>query len=114
MGKWGTSLSGAILFHILSFPYEWPSISGVVGNGGPRFFKFIFAIQSNLYIWGIKAYFHLKMENFAQISVMKQNLNFNPWEMKTLFCDFLNYISHYVYLLYEAFKQIVFVVWIVK
>ena len=45
---------------------------------------------------------------------MKQNLDNNPWEMKTLFCDFLNYISYYVYLLYKAFKQIVFVVCIAK
>ena len=61
--KWGTSLSGAILFYILSFPFEWTCIrGGVVGNGGPRIFKFIFTTQSNLYIWGIQAYFHLKME----------------------------------------------------
>ena len=53
-------------------PYEWNSISGVVGNGDIACLKFIFIIQSNLYIWGIQAYFHLKMENFALISVMNQ------------------------------------------
>ena len=50
------------------------------------------------------------MENFAQISVMKQNIYYNPWEMKTLFCDFLNYISHCVFLISKATKQTVFVV----
>ena len=31
-----------------------------------------------------------------------------------LFCDFLNYIAHCVYLLYKAIKQTVFVVCTVK
>ena len=60
--KWGTSLSGAILLHIRSFPYEWTSISGVVGNGGPRILKFTFNIKSNLYIWESK-----HNSTFAQI-----------------------------------------------
>ena len=84
------------------------------GEWGPIFLKFIFTIQSNLYIWGIQSYFHLKIENFSEISVMKQNLYYNPWEMKFLFCDFLNYISHCVYLLYKAIQQTVFVVCTVK
>ena len=54
-----------------------------------EFFKFIFTIQSNLYIVGIQAYFHFKMENFAQIFVIKQNFDNNPWEMKFYFVIFL-------------------------
>ena len=103
-----------ILFHIRSFPYKWISISGVVGIWGPRFLKFIFTIQSNLYTWGIKEYFHLKMGNFAEISVMKHNLYYNPWEMKIYFFGFLNYISYCVYLLSKAIQQTVFVVCTVK
>ena len=72
------------------------------GEWGPRVFLINFTIQGNLYIWGIQTYFHLIMENFAQISVMKQNLFYNPWEMKNLFCDFLNYISHCVFLISKA------------
>ena len=49
------------------------------------------------------------MENFAQISVMKLNLDYRLWRCKYVFCYLLNYISHYVYLLYKAFKQTVFV-----
>ena len=79
-----------------------------------EFQKFIFSIQSNLYIWGIQAYFHLKMENFAQISVMKQNLDYNPCEMENLFGDFLNYIFYCVFLICKAIKQTVFVVCTVK
>ena len=85
-----------------------------MGNGGPRVFLINFTIQGNLYIWGIQSYYHLKMENLAQISVMKQNLYYNPWEMKFLFCDFLNYISHCVFLISKAIKQTVFVVCTVK
>ena len=54
------------------------------------------------------------MENFAQISVIKQNLYYNPWEMKIIFCDFLNYISHCVFLISKAIKQTVFTVCTVK
>ena len=85
--------------------YNWGS-----GKWGPRVFLINFTIQGNLYIWGIQTYFHLKMENFAQISVMQQNLDYNPWEMKVLFRDFLNYISHFVFLISKAIKQTVFVV----
>ena len=84
------------------------------GEWGGLGFLNNFSIQGNLYIWGIQSYFHLKMENFAQISVMKQNLYYNPWEMKILFCDFLNYISHCVFLISKAIKQTVFVVSAVK
>ena len=85
-----------------------------MGNGGPRVFLINFTIQGNLYIWGIQSYFHLKMENFAEISVVKQNLYYNPWEMKILLCDFLNYIFNCVYLLYKAIKQTVCVLCTVK
>ena len=50
------------------------------------------------------------MENFAQISVKKQNLYYNPWEKKILFCDFLNY----VFLISKVIKQTVFIVCTVK
>ena len=54
------------------------------------------------------------MENFAEISVMEQNLYYNPWEMNILFCDIVNYIFHCVYLLYKAIKSTVCVVCTVK
>ena len=84
------------------------------GGGGARDFLINFTIQSNLYIWGIQSYFHLKMENFAQIFVMKQNLYHNLWKMKILFCDFLNYISHCVFLISKEIKQTVFVLYPAK
>ena len=56
------------------------------GEWGPRVCLINFPIQSNLYIWGNPIIFPPKMENFAQISIMKQNLYYNPWEMKILFC----------------------------
>ena len=51
------------------------------------------------------------MENFANISVKKPNLDH---DFKNIFCDFLNYISHCVYLLSKASKQTVVVVCTVK
>ena len=81
-----------------------------MGNGGPRIKKIILPYRFSSIFGG----FQPKMENFAQISVMKQNSDYNLWKMKILFCYFLNYISHCVYLLYIAIKQAVFVVCTIK
>ena len=71
--------------------YKW-------GNFGPYLFN---SIETNLYKrgsgeWGIEnfqsyyrhtklqAYFCPKMKNFAQVSVSKQNLDYNPKVMKKI------------------------------
>ena len=74
----GDLFKRANLIYIRSFLYK------CVGEWGPSFFKFIFAIQSNLYLSGIQAYFHQLMENFAEISVINQSFYYNRWEMKML------------------------------
>ena len=53
------------------------------------------------------------MENFAEISVMKQNSYYNPWEMKILLLGF-SYITPCVYILSKSIQQTVFVVCTVK
>ena len=62
-----------------------------------EFLEFIFPYKVTSIFGGLKRISTLKMKDFAQISVMKQNLDYNPREMKNIFCDFLNYTSHCVY-----------------
>ena len=52
--------------------------------GDLKFSEVIIAIQDYLYNWGTQAYFCPKMKNFAQVSVSKQNLDYNPKVMKKI------------------------------
>ena len=52
--------------------------------GDPKFSEVIIAIQNYLYNWGTQAYFCPKIKNFAKVSVLKQNLDYNPKVMKKI------------------------------
>ena len=52
--------------------------------GDLKFSEVIITIQNYLYNWGTQAYFCPKMKNFAQFSVSKQNLDYNPKVMKKI------------------------------
>ena len=56
--------------------------------GELKFSEVIIATQNQLYNWGTQAYFYPKMKNFAQVSVSKQNLDYNPKVMKNYFVIF--------------------------
>ena len=68
------------------------------GSGEWERIKYIFALN----------------EEFAQVSVSKQNLDYNPKVMRKLLYFLLNYTSRYVNLRYKAIKYTVFVVCRVK
>ena len=52
--------------------------------GELKFSEVIIAIQNYLNNWGTQVYFCPKMKNFAQVSVSKQNLDYNPKVMKKI------------------------------
>ena len=52
--------------------------------GDLKFSEVIIAIQNYFYNWGTQAYFCPKMKNFTQVSVLKQNLDYNPKVMKKI------------------------------
>ena len=56
--------------------------------GDLKFSEVIIAIQNYLYNWGTQASFCPKMKNFAQVSVTKQNLDYNPKVMKKIILFF--------------------------
>ena len=51
--------------------------------GDLKFSEVIIAIQNYLYNWGTQTIFCPK-KNFAQVSVSKQNLDYNPKVMKKI------------------------------
>ena len=72
--------------------------------GDLKFSEVIIAIQNHLYNWGTRAYFCPKMKKFAQVSVSKQNLYYNPKVMKRLFCYFSQLYFSLCIFRYKAIK----------
>ena len=65
--------------------------------GDLKFSEVIIVIQNYLYNRGTQADFCPKMKNFAQISVSKQNLDYNPKVMKKIIV-ILSIILHVMYI----------------
>ena len=52
--------------------------------GDLKFSEVIIDIRNYFYNWGTQAYFCPKMKDFTQVSVLKQNLDYNPKVMKKI------------------------------
>ena len=66
--------------------------------GDLKFSEVIIAKQNHLYNRGTQAYFGPKMKKFAQVSVSKQNLDYNPKVMKKIILLFFSIILLVMYI----------------